>query len=259
MRTTLKLTQLLLIVIVAGLFIGPVSTAQAIVNGQSDGSRHPYVGAADNAEFICSGSAISPTLFITAAHCFDHSGEQVEVTFDPEGYFAQNPVFYTGRWYPDPQFCLACAHGLPGVDTHDVAVIVLDQPVELPEYAQLPSLELVDSLRMGTTVTLVGYGIQHFARGGGPPQPDAFLTRFFAPATLIQSNHTMSDEFIRVSSDPSKGTGGTCNGDSGGPALLGNTRVILAVTSFGIATCTGVGYYYRIDTVQALSFINQFR
>jgi len=252
-----KVTVLLVVTLV--LLLGPANSAQAILNGQPDGNRHPYVGLVDNGEFACSGSAISPTIFITAAHCFDHSGEQVEVTFDSEGFFAQNPVFYTGRWYPDPQFCIGCAHGLPGFDTHDVAVVVLDQPVNLPQYAQLPTPGLVDTLAMGTRVTLVGYGVQHFARGGGPPQPDAFFTRFFAPASLIQSNHSISDEFIKVSANPAQGSGGTCFGDSGGPVLLGNTNTILAITSFGTnGVCAGVGYYYRIDISQSLNFINQF-
>lgn len=41
--------------------------------------------------------------------------------------------------------------------------------------------------------------------------------------------------------------------------LLVVTLVFLAVTSFGTnGNCAGVGYNYRIDTAQALNFINQF-
>ena len=32
-------------------------------------------------------------------------------------------------YFFDPQFCIGCAPGLPGFDTHDVAVIILDTPV----------------------------------------------------------------------------------------------------------------------------------
>ena len=52
--------------------------ALAITNGQPDGNGHPYVGIAiqfipDQPGFVtlCSGAALSSTVFLTAAHCFD--------------------------------------------------------------------------------------------------------------------------------------------------------------------------------------------
>jgi hypothetical protein len=239
--------------------LGSVSSAFAILHGQPDGNRHPYVGLVTDFEFVCSGAAISPTLFVTAAHCFDEPGKEVFVTFDPNSFFNEDAIFVSGHWYPDPEFCIGCAGGLPGFDTHDVAVVVLDEPVSLSQYAALPEEGLVDTLAMGTTVTSVGYGVQHFHRGGGPPEPDAFFTRFFAPSRLIQSNNRISDEFLKLSANPAQGKGGTCFGDSGGPNLLGNTNIILSVTSFGTnGNCAGVGYSYRIDTEEALSFIGSF-
>src|SRR3954466_11732057 len=65
------------------------SPTGAILNGQPDGTRHPYVGLVTDNEFVCSGSAISPTIFITAAHCFDTPGKQVFVTFNPQGVFSE--------------------------------------------------------------------------------------------------------------------------------------------------------------------------
>ncbi|CAA9275939.1 MAG: hypothetical protein AVDCRST_MAG93-2891, partial [uncultured Chloroflexia bacterium] len=49
------------------LIFGPLGTAHAVLNGEPDGDRHPYVGLVTDLAFVCSGSLISPTVFITAA------------------------------------------------------------------------------------------------------------------------------------------------------------------------------------------------
>jgi hypothetical protein len=121
----------------------------------------------------------------------------------------------------------------------------------------LPTQGLVDTLAMKTEVTIVGYSVQNFIQGGGPPQPGAVFTRFFAPSLLIQSNDVIHDEFIKLTA---QGKGGTCFGDyGGGPDLLGGTDIVLAVFSFiNNGNCAGVTYSFRIDTPEALTFINQF-
>ncbi len=82
--------------------------------------------------------------------------------------------------------------------------------------------------------------------------PGAAFTRFFAPTTLIASNDRISNEFLKLHAN----NGGVCSGDSGGPDLLGETNVILAVNSFGNgAKCTSNTYSYRVDTAQALDWI----
>jgi hypothetical protein len=251
-----KFTIILAIVVLLALTLG--GTALAISNGQPDGNNHPYVGialgpATGGGYWVCSAAAISPTVLVTAAHCFE--GPDVFVSFNevPINYFQ-----YTGTWTPNPDWCIGCGNGLPGFDSHDVAVIVLDEPVSLPRYAQLPTEGLVDTLPMNTDVDLVGYGLQ-FDSGGGPRYPeDGAFTRYYAPTLLVASNHVHSDEYIKLTANPAQGKGGTCFGDSGGPDLLGGTDTILAVNSYVTnGNCSGVTYSNRIDTY-ALEFINSF-
>jgi hypothetical protein len=40
---------------------------------------------------------------------------------------------------------------------------------------------------------------------------------------LIRSNNRASKEFIKLTANPSQGTGGLCFGDSGGPDVLSGT------------------------------------
>ena len=134
--------------------------------------------------------------------------------------------------YPNDDFCIGCGSGLPGFATRDVGIIVLTEPVPtsvVSEYAQLPTVNLVDSLAPKTPVDLVGYGVQVQARGGGPPVWTGLRVRLFAPTELVSGNFTHADEFIRLTANPGRGKGGTCFGDSGGPDLLGGSDTVLAV------------------------------
>ena len=63
--------------------------------------------------------------------------------------------------------------GAPTRDVrYDVGVAVLDQPVRMATYGALPDADLVDTLKEGKRLTVVGYGATGYEIGGGPqPQP----------------------------------------------------------------------------------------
>ena len=64
---------------------------RAITNGELDGDRHPYVGsmvaqtATGQPLWRCSGTLLSPTLFLTAGHCTESPAAHVEIWFDCAG------------------------------------------------------------------------------------------------------------------------------------------------------------------------------
>jgi hypothetical protein len=239
--------------------VAPVLT---VTNGQPDGNNHPYVGTViqfiPNTDLIsiCSGAALSPTRFLTAAHCADPS-LPVFVSYKNGPPFSIATDFTQGTFHPNPAWCNPCGNGTPGFDSHDVAVVALNAPKSPGAFAVLPTTNFVDTLAMRTGVDIVGYGVQGFIHGGGKPEQIFLFTRFFAPSLLVQSNDVLSREFIKLTANPAQGKGGTCFGDSGGPDILSGTDIVLGVNSFVTNTnCAGVTYSQRVDLPDILAFIS---
>ncbi len=226
--------------------------AQAITNGEPDGTRHPNVGGLvsatqypDGTWIYCSGTLISPTVFLTAAHC-DEGTEQVTVTFDP-AYEAGDQT-YTGTWYADPLF------SQQQDDPHDLAVVVFDKPVKGITPARLPAAGSLANLPNTQQFTSVGYGAYEVTN---QPGGHRFLyddVRMVAVGTL----NAINPAWLRISMNPATGNGGTCYGDSGGPNFLGTSDVLAATTITGDSVCRATNVAYRLDTESARAFLGQF-
>jgi hypothetical protein len=235
--------------------------AAAITNGTPDGSAHPYVGVASAGDEFCSGTLLSPRVFLTAGHCtsdFGASGEPTFVTVDPDA--GPSSSYVTGTPHTEPGFFnVPPQHvGAPASVGHDLGVIVLDQPIALPAYGSLPPSHALDSAS-GIPVTLVGYGGQGWVPGPGGRRPVFTFVRTQAQARLINDTNANGDEFVRVSTNPGGGKGGIGPGDSGAPALLGGGSTIAAIGSHVTnPSGSGTAYYSRLDTGDAREFIAPF-
>jgi hypothetical protein len=226
--------------------------AAAITNGTADGNRHPNVGGlvsptqySDGTWIYCSGTLISPTVFLTAAHCGE-SDPHVSVTFDP-AYEAGDKV-YSGTFHADPLY------GSSQSDPHDIAVVVFDKPVKGITPAKLPTAGSLSKLSGSQTFTSVGYGAFEVTNGPGGHRYLYDDVRNVATGTL----NSVTPSWLRISMNPSTGNGGTCYGDSGGPNFLGTTNIVAATTITGDAVCRSTNVDYRLDTASARAFLSQY-
>ena len=248
-------------VIAAALLLAtPVS---GITFGHPDGEGHPNVGAMivqepDGVMYLyCSGTLISPTVFLTAAHCtaaaafYGANPHDAYVTFDP--VYDENATLYRGTYHLNPNY------GHDAHDANDVAVITLDEPITGIEPATLPTAGQLDEMKKdhelkGQRFVTVGYGTLRDDKTKGPHSLDGYGERYYAEQTF----QALKPYWLQISMNPSTGSGGTCYGDSGGPHFLGNTDMVVSLTVTGDAWCRATDVTYRLDTDSARSYLEDF-
>jgi hypothetical protein len=216
---------------------------------------------------ICSGTLISPTVFLTASHCTIF----FELDLAPLGFTAfasfANPIPFGSLTNPGtPLIPVSQVVTNPnfnhtGSDPGDIAVLLLPEsatsgitPAALPTEGLLDQLAERNGLK-NAVFTPVGYGVQNRVVGGGPPvfQDLNPIPRMFALSTF----HALNPGFMRLSQNPSTGDGGTCFGDSGGPNFFtyDGVRLVAAITIKGDSVCRATNVVYRLDTASARSFL----
>jgi hypothetical protein len=259
-----KRPSLLLATLVA--VLATAAPASAIQFASPDGNAHPQVGlvlfydASGNPLSRCSGTLLSPTVFLTAGHCTDGTAS-AQVWFSPGPITTASGYPFGGGAslgipYTDPLF-----NTLPALTmNHDLGVVVLSTPQPGP-YASLAPVGTLDllstrSARKAARFDLVGYGLQDAL----PPSILAERTRYAGQAKLVNEQSALTGTYA-VQLTSAAGTGGSfCFGDSGGPDFLAGTLQVVAVNSFLLDKqhCLGGAFSARTDTVSSRAFIGSF-
>jgi len=274
------------IFVVAILFIllaVAVMPAAAITGKYEKDFDHPFVGLAvfydANGEFShrCSGSLLSPTVFLTAGHCVD-GVISARIYFQQDAGAHYDPLTELDPVTGYPDYCAAGTEGVvcatsdqlesfdySGVlpNTHDAGMVILDQSIDLLEYGELPDAGFLDKLAtqrglQDLTFTDSGYGLSYT----NPKFTASYRERLMAQSKLVNLRSALTDGYnLQTSNNPGIG-GGTCFGDSGGPIFYGDneSNLIVGITSFGMNAnvCAGVDFAYRVDQAALLEWIEGF-
>jgi hypothetical protein len=211
---------------------------EAIVNGQLNPGDDAVVALTVGGQQFCTGTVVTPTIVVTAAHCLPPN----------LGGVAMNQIeLVVGGDVNNPTDVLSVSTGLAhaawneNVLPNDVGVLALVEPAPMQPIPML-NADLGQMSPIGQTVRMVGYGI----------------TAFEGTGNGIKRSGDMSIDAVDASTIYlGPGPSLTCNGDSGGPLLMevNGSEVLAGIHSR--SDCDTQSLNERVD-VHATGFIREF-
>jgi V8-like Glu-specific endopeptidase len=216
----------------------PEDLTEQIIGGTDD-IGDPAIAAlfahkpGENTGSLCTATLITPTVLITAAHCVKPSvvgdGMEFLAIFNPT--LSGSPA--------STQHLVAETHFDPAFNEtnltngHDVAVAILAEPIT--DITPIPWRRTpLPASFSGQNARLVGYGLNDgFNQTGAGTKRQVTVKIGSVTDTILQLGNFGAT---------------SCNGDSGGPALVtvDGQEQLVGVTSFGLVFCIGPGSYTNV-------------
>src|SRR5262245_40817925 len=208
-----------LFVIVFSMFGAPALALTGDAPPAAGWAARPIVMIVDTRDDLCTGTALSRDLVLTAAHCVSR---KVDYTIKPYQTGLPIRVRAIARHPRFDQASYAASRA-----TADIALLKLAAP--LPDIVVPATLAAPRRVAVGDTLTIAGFGVTvaGTAHGLGLPR----MATLTVTGTPVTSQIRLYDTATR---NPRFGLCG-CTGDSGSPAFDGDGPMVIGVVTWSTA------------------------
>jgi Trypsin len=234
---------------------------QAIIGGAPDAVSRNGVVKIQSQRWSCTGTLISRTLVLTAAHCVWDPQSQ-SYFYDLTSAVVGTEDGIAGRSSGISKVIGAVRHpGYNGTDGRNDIALIQVQDVFDGNFIELATAEETAASEQAFSIGIAsGFGVTQ--QGGSSSSTLLQVNQQILSSTYCRSSWnykiTYADTFLCALGAP---TSTVCSGDSGGPLFLniGGRRKLAGVTNFGTQSCgAGVSVFARVSSFQSFLVENGF-